>query len=349
MIKDKKIQVAIIGASGYVGEELLRLSIIHKHIELNYLVAGRYSGKKVGDVYQRFSKTKIADKVFDPFNIEEIKKISVDLIFLALPHLVSGKIVKDLYKLKSKIIDLSADFRLDSDKVFKKNYGEKHPFKKILKNTVYGLSEINKNKIKSSKLVANPGCYPTSILLPLLPLLKDKLISSKNICISSNSGVSGAGRNAKDDLLYCQCSQSARAYSPIGHRHICEIEQELSKVSEKKVLLNFVPHLIPIKRGMLSTIFTDFKGSDFDKVLDCYNKYYRDSYFVKLLGNKSIPDSKNVSMTNFIEISWQLDQRTKKLIILSSIDNIGKGASSQAIQNFNIMYGFDETEGLDKL
>jgi N-acetyl-gamma-glutamyl-phosphate reductase len=278
-----------------------------------------------------------------------------EVVFLALPHGVAAEFAVPLLQAGARVIDLSADFRLKSAETYEEFYAHEHPAPDLLQKSVYGLPEVYRSEIKNAALVACPGCYPTSILLPALPLVRDHLIEPTSIIADSLSGVSGAGRKVELDYLFAECNESMRPYGVPKHRHLSEIEQELSKAAGKKIVVQFTPHLIPVNRGILTTIYCapvlDFKSDEtfvrFSERIDaCYRKAYGNDTFVRLLEGKALPDTKNVVGTNFIEIAWRLDHRTGRLVVMSAEDNIVKGTSGQAIQCFNIMCGYPETAGL---
>jgi N-acetyl-gamma-glutamyl-phosphate reductase len=278
-----------------------------------------------------------------------------EVVFLALPHGVAAEFAVPLLELGCNVIDLSADFRVEDPAVYKEFYAHDHPAPELLKQSVYGLPEVHRAEIKKASLIASPGCYPTSILLPIIPLLKAGLIKATGIIADSLSGVSGAGRKAELDYLFVECNESVRPYSVPKHRHLSEIEQELSLAAGETVTIQFTPHLIPINRGILTTLyvapvkhFSDAKQAEelAKKVSDCYRSAYGQEPFVRLLEGKALPDTKNVVGTNVIEIAWRLDHRTGRLILMSAEDNLVKGASGQAVQSLNIMCGFPETAGL---
>ncbi len=338
-----KIKTAIIGASGYTGVELVRILHNHKSCEIVALTAHSNSGQNIQDIYPHLNHLNLPKLC----TIEEVNFEKINFAFLCLPHATSQEIIKELavkYP-KLKIIDLSADFRLENIKEYKKWYNNDHLAPELQKKAVYGLSEFNRNNIKSSQLVACPGCYPTSILLPLIALLENSLIDANSIISDSKSGISGAGRSLKQELLFCETSHSFKAYSIGGHRHIGEIEQELSKVSNQEVQIEFTPHLIPINRGILSTIYVDLNDSfSIDDVKNCLKTRFEDEYFVNIVENAKISD---VISTNFCNISIHKAHKNNKVIITSVIDNLCKGASGQAVQNMNIMSGIDERSGLE--
>jgi N-acetyl-gamma-glutamyl-phosphate reductase len=291
---------------------------------------------------------------FSEPNAELLAK-QAQIVFLALPHGVAAEFAVPLLQLGCQVIDLSADFRVKSPEVYKEFYAHDHPAPELLALAVYGLPEVYRAKIKKAALVASPGCYPTSIVLPTVPLLKAGLIKPTGIIADSLSGVSGAGRKVEPDYLFVECNESVRPYGVPKHRHLSEIEQELSLAAGAAVTIQFTPHLIPVNRGILTTLylapanhFTDAKGMGelAEKVSACYQAAYGNEPFVRLLEAKVLPDTKNVVGTNVIEIAWRLDPRTGRLIVMSAEDNLVKGASGQAVQNMNILCGFPETAGL---
>jgi len=337
---------AVIGASGYAGEELVRLLLAHPIAELVAVTSRQSAGKRLDQVFPRFGHHNKGDLLFGDADAKKITK-NANFVFLALPHGVSADVAKSFLDCDARVIDLSADFRLRSAKVYEEFYGSKHAAPALLKQAVYGLPEQYAKEIAEADLVACPGCYPTSILIPLLPLLREDLIDAKDITITSLSGVSGAGRKVEADYLFAECNESARPYGVPKHRHLSEIEQELSGVTKSLITIQFVPHLIPMNRGIISTMFLR-PGPDVDEgeVEAVYKDAYKSEPFVRLLGNERLPDTKNVVGTNFIDISWTLDARTGRLIIMSAIDNLIKGTSGQAIQCLNLMCGYPETAGL---
>ena len=340
-------KVAVVGGSGYVGEELVRLLLRHPYADLAAVTSRQFAGKTLADIFPRLSHhQKAADLCFgasDPTQLAQIAQI----IFLALPHGFAAEFAKPLLENGARIVDLSADFRLKDPRVYKEFYGNDHPAADLLGKAVYGLPEIYRTEISNANLVACPGCYPTSILLPLLPLIGEKVVSLASILVTSLSGVTGAGRKVETDYLFAECNESIRPYGVPKHRHLSEIEEQLSELAGEKVTIQFTPHLVPVNRGIITTIYVDLsKEIDADSIASIYQKAYGDEPFVRLLGVERFPDTKNVSGTNFIDIAWRLDLRTGRTILMSSIDNIVKGASGQAIQCFNLMRGYPETTGL---
>jgi N-acetyl-gamma-glutamyl-phosphate reductase len=276
-------------------------------------------------------------------------------VFLALPHGVAAEYALPLLEAGCQVIDLSADFRLKSPAIYKEFYGHDHPAPELLQKSVYGLPEVHRAEIQGAQLVACPGCYPTSILLPLVPLLRAGLVQARGLIADSLSGVSGAGRKAEADYLFCECNESVRPYGVLRHRHLSEIEEQLSLAAGSTVVIQFTPHLIPVNRGILTTLYVApaprFAGFEelagfSEQVAACYQKAYAGEPFVRLLEGKALPDTKNVVGTNVIEIAWRVDPRTGRLLVLSAEDNIVKGASGQAVQNLNLLCGYPETAGL---
>jgi N-acetyl-gamma-glutamyl-phosphate reductase len=343
---NKKLQIAIIGASGYTGVELIRILLNHKQVEIAALVANSNAGQKIQQLYPHLLHYNLPDLK----KLEEIDFTKIDIAFGCLPHTTSQetfkKLLADSKNSHLKIIDLSADFRLDDPKDYEKWYEHEHIAADLQPQAVYGLSEINRNQIKKSNLIACPGCYPTSALLPLIPLLNNNLISNEDIIIDSKSGVTGAGRSIKQTNLFCEINESVKAYSIGKHRHMGEIEQELTKACGAQTQINFTPHLLPINRGIISTIYVkinpNFSLSD---IQNCLTTKYHDEPFIQITDGE--PNIKDVVGTNFCIISAKQGRTKDRIILVSVIDNLCKGASGQAVQNMNIICGFDEREGLE--
>ncbi len=343
----KRIKTAIVGASGYTGMELLRLLLGHPQVELVAVTSRQESGKAVGLVFPRFAKVPGAGLTFSEPDPEAIAATGAEVAFLALPHGVAAGIARALLDRGLRVIDLSADFRLRDPAVYAEYYDHAHPAPDLLGQAVYGLPELRAAEIHDARLVASPGCYPTSILLPLLPLLRERLIDPATLVANSMSGVSGAGRKADLSLLFCECNESARAYGIPKHRHLSEIEQELSLAAGKQVRLTFIPHLIPVTAGILTTTTATLReGVAVEAIGQALELAYANAACVRLLGRGACPDTKNVVRTNFIDIGWQHDPRTGRVLLMSAEDNLGKGAGGQALQSFNLMFGFSETAGL---
>ncbi|MGC8615462.1 MAG: N-acetyl-gamma-glutamyl-phosphate reductase [Desulfurella sp.] len=327
------LRVGIVGVSGFTGLELVKLLLHHPLVEIDYLSARSHVGQPLSDIFP--SLKNICDKIIEPIDENRLSKL--DVVFLALPHGISMEFVCKLFG-KVRIIDLSADFRLPKD-LYEKWY-KPHLCPNLIKEAVYGLPELNREKIKKAKLIANPGCYATASILAILPFLD---IIESDVIIDAKSGVSGAGKSLREDLLFSEVESSFKAYSVAKHRHQPEIEYTLSLVEPVKV--TFVPHLLPINRGILATVYAKLKGFfDESYLFEKLEKFYRNEFFIRV--SKSLPQINNISGTNFCDISFALDKDNNRLIIVSVIDNLLKGASSQALQNMNIMFGLKEEEGL---
>ena len=346
----KRIKTAIVGASGYTGMELMRLLLTHPGVELVAATSRQEAGKPIAAVFPRFSGVDAASLPFIEPDPDAIAATGAQAAFLALPHGVAAEIARALLERGLRVIDLSADFRLNDPAVYEEFYDHPHPATDLLDQAVYGLPEVRSDEIQQANLVASPGCYPTSILLPLLPLLRQNLIEPATIVANSMSGVSGAGRKAGIPLLFCECNESARAYGLPKHRHLSEIEQELGIAANSKVTITFIPHLIPVNSGIATTTTATLKANaSIDSVGQALEAAYNDTHFVRLLGKGGCADTKNVTRTNFIDIGWHLDPRTNRVILTSAEDNLGKGAGGQAVQSFNLMFGLNPTDGLQNL
>jgi len=341
------IKVAICGGSGYTGAELLRILLLHPEVEVTAVTSEKSAGKRVTDLYPHLHK--YAHLVYEHLDKEKLLK-KADLFFMALPHGASQEAVDFFFKKGKKVIDLSADYRIADAEVYEEWYKTPHNYKTTLKKAVYGLPELYRKQIKRAGLIANPGCYPTSAILGLCPALKKGLIDINSITVDSKSGTSGAGRKADVAFSYCEVNEGFKAYGIGVHRHTPEIEQEISGIAGKSIKINFTPHLVPMDRGMLSTIYGKLvKGVDTSGVLAAYKKFYAKEPFVNVLDEGRYPNAKNVRGSNYCEIGLEVNKRTDTLIIVSAIDNLVKGASGQAVQNMNIMMGFEETTGLESL
>ncbi len=335
------MNVSIIGASGYSGIELLKILKRHVKVEIDKLFANATAGKKISEVAP--SLNKVLNYVVEKYSIELVEKS--DLIFIALPSGEAMNIVPELIRSGKRIIDLGGDFRLKESSLYEKYYKKTHTAKAELEKSIYGLPEWNKANIKTAMLIANPGCYPTSAILPLAPLLKDDIIESNGIAINSLSGVSGAGRSSSADLSFAEVNESVKAYKVGVHQHIPEISSVLQKLSGKHAAFSFTPHLLPITRGIYTTMYATLKKkTDAIDVFESYNRCYSNAPFVRILEN--IPEIKNVANTNYIDIGFHINSDNNQIIIMSAIDNLVKGAAGQAVQNMNIMFGYNETEGL---
>lgn len=341
------LKVAIIGASGYTGVELLRILYGHPEVAVTCVTSEQSAGKRLADVFPSLRSR--YDLVLE--NLEPVRVADrADFIFTALPHKAAMEVVPTFLELGKQVVDLSADYRLRDAKEYEAWY-EPHMNPALLKKAIYGLPELRRDKIAGAELVANPGCYPTSIILGLAPLLKKKLIKLETIIADAKSGVSGAGRSAKVDNLYCEVNDGFKAYGVGGvHRHIPEIEQELSLLAGEQFQISFTPHLVPMDRGILSTIYAspvvDLSTAELVKL---YHDFYKGEAFVRVLPENCFPSTGHVRGSNFCDIGLTVDQRTGRVIVVSAIDNLIKGASGQAIQNMNIMNGFPENLGLESL
>jgi N-acetyl-gamma-glutamyl-phosphate reductase len=347
-MKKKKKKVTVVGGSGYTGLELLRLLFHHPGVEVVRVTSRQYEGIPVRKIFPSLGER---DLTFEAPDVKEMAKDS-EIVFTAVPHQKAMELIPQLVKQsKCKIIDLSADFRIREGNVYEHWYDIPHEAPWLLDEAVYGLPEIHGQEIKKARLIGNPGCYPTSIILGIAPLLKEKLIKTDPIIADSKSGVSGAGRSLSLGSLFSEAGEGFKAYKVGGgHRHIPEIEQELSLLARETIKLTFTPHLVPMSRGILSTIYTrPVKKISFEDLAGIYREYYGGAPFVRFCDKGEWPTTLQVRGSNYCQIGWSLDKRTGHLIVLSAIDNLVKGASGQAIQNMNILFGWDETIGLTQL
>ncbi len=342
MVRAEKLRIGILGASGYTGAELLRLLRHHPRAEIAALTADRHAGKPIGAVFPHLAGEGLPDLK----SLEEIDWKALDLVFCALPHGTTQEVIAALPRFL-KVIDLSADFRLADCATYEEWYGHAHRAPLLQKEAVYGLTEIAREEVRQARLVANPGCYPTTSQLPLIPLLEEGLIASDDIIIDAKSGVSGAGRSAKEESLFCEVAEGVHAYALASHRHAPEIEQGLGKAAGKKVIVNFTPHLLPMNRGILASIYVRLEAAagvrDLRALLE---KRYKDEPFVRVLPEGSLPATQHVRGTNLCLIGLSRDRLPGRAILISAIDNLVKGASGQAIQNMNAMLGLPEATGL---
>ena len=335
--------IAIIGASGYTGFELVKILLKHPKVKIKILTSRQYKNVEFTSIYPIL--TNQIDLKFEEMDIEKINR-ETDLIFIALPHKLPMSIASHFLKANKKVIDLSADFRFKDVKLYEETY-QKHTSKEILKKAVYGLCEVYRKEIKKATIIGNPGCYPTSILLPLIPIIEKDIIDTKTIIADSKSGTSGAGKNISATTHFCEVNEDFKAYKVASHRHNPEINEQLSLFAKKKVNISFVPHLLPLNRGMLSTIYANItKKITESDIIDILKKYYKNEQFIRIHPISKMPSIKNVQNTNYCDIGVTVDKMAKRLIVVSVIDNLVKGASGQAVQNMNIMMGFDETLGL---
>lgn len=341
------VPVAIAGATGYSGEELIRLLIRHPETELVCVTSRGNAGDRLDTVFPKFRGERYAGLAFSGSEPEQIAAAGARAAFLALPHGAAAPFAKALLAAGVRVIDLSADFRLKDPAVYKDFYGQDHLAPELLRESVYGIPELYRGALRKARLVASAGCYPTSIILPLVPLLRQRLIDPASIVVSSMSGVSGAGRNVTAEFLYAECNENARPYGVPKHRHLGEIEQELSVTAGQPVIINFTPHLIPVTRGILSTTYAMPRtGVTPAAVHDALEAAYGAEPFIRLLGDKGGVELQNVVYSNFLDIAWRHDPRTGRLILMSAEDNLVKGAAGQAVQNLNAMFGWPEQTGL---
>lgn len=338
------IRAGIIGATGYAGGELVRLLAGHKEVEVVWFGSRSYQEIPYTNVYQNLFQ--IVEGTCGEKEMEALAD-DVDVIFTATPQgFCAGQISETVLE-KAKVIDLSADFRLKEAETYEKWYKIQQKSPELLQEAVYGLCEWNREHIRSARLIANPGCYPTCSLMAILPLVKNGLIVPETLIIDAKSGTSGAGRTEKIDNLYCEVNENMKAYGVTTHRHTPEIEEQLSLVAGKKVCVNFTPHLVPMNRGILVTAYASLKqGVTEEMVREAYNSCYNSEKFVRVLRNGICPQTKWVEGSNYVDVGFQIDQRTNRIVILGAMDNLVKGAAGQAIQNMNLMFGLDETEGL---
>jgi N-acetyl-gamma-glutamyl-phosphate reductase len=340
------VKIGIIGASGYTGQELVRLLARHPRVEIAYATSERFAGAAIADIFP--SLKGIVDLRLNELSIERITA-EADFIFTALPHGTAMAAVEACIKAGKKVVDLSADFRLKDPDLYERWY-DKHSCPDLLQKAIYGLPELYRDEIKKGQLVANPGCYPTGAIIALAPLLEEGMISPSGIVIDAKSGVSGAGRNPSLTNLYCEVAEGLKAYGVAKHRHAPEMEQELSSQAGEDVHILFVPHLIPISRGLLSTIYacTSEKLST-EQAYEVYQRRYGKEPFVRLCSPGIFPSTVEVRGSNYCDLGIMVDQRSGHLITISAIDNLIKGASGQAVQNMNLMCGFPETMGLEQI
>ncbi len=341
------MNVGIIGASGYSGELLVRLLLRHPRVTVTRVTSRQHAGKPLAEVIPELRGRDSSLTFVDSDPAVLAADSGVDLWFLALPHGVAASFAEPLVAAGKKVIDLSADFRLDSPEIYRRYYGGKHPAPDLLARSVYVLPELNPlQDWENAPLAAAPGCYPTSVLIPLIPLLANRVLSGRGISITSFSGVSGAGRKVAEDFLFCERAESAKAYGIPHHRHLSEIEERLSAAAGTEVVVQFVPHLAPMRRGIATTIVTPANGASLEALYDSWRKAFKGRPFVHLLPPGTTPDTRLVTGTNRIDLSAVYDERTDNFVIVSAEDNLMKGAGGQAVQIMNLWLGYDETDGL---
>ncbi len=339
------IKAGIIGATGYAGAELVRILNGHKEVEIVWYGSRSYVDQNYADVYRNMFQ--IVDAKCMDDNMEALAD-QVDVIFTATPQGFCASMMNDAILSKAKIIDLSADYRIKDVAVYEKWYGIKHESPQYIEEAVYGLSEVNREMIKHARLLANAGCYTTCSILTAYPLAKEGVIDMSTLIIDAKSGTSGAGRGAKLPNLYCEVNENIKAYGVASHRHTPEIEEQLGIAAGEPVTLNFTPHLIPMNRGILATEYATLKKQvTYEEVKAIYDQYYQKETFVRVLEKGVFPETKWVEGSNYVDINFQIDPRTNRIIMMGAIDNLVKGAAGQAVQNMNLMFGFSENEGLN--
>ena len=338
------IKAGIMGATGYAGGELARLLLQRDDVEITWYGSKSYVDQKYASVFKNMVQF-VDDACMDD-NMKELAE-QADVIFTATPQGFCASLMNEAVLSKSKVIDLSADYRIKDVAVYEKWYNIEHKTPEYIQEAVYGLPEINREKIKDARLIANPGCYPTCSFLSVYPLVKEGLIDPNTVIIDAKSGTSGAGRGAKVDNLYCEVNESIKAYGVGVHRHTPEIEEQLSLAAGKPVTISFTPHLVPMNRGILVTAYgTLLKSVTYEEVKAIYDKYYENEYFVRVLGRDEAPQTKWVEGSNFVDVNFKIDPRTNRVVMMGAMDNLVKGAAGQAIQNMNIMFGLPENQGL---
>ena len=344
------VKVGIIGATGYAGNELVRLLMGHKDVEIMWYGSRSYIDQKYAEVYQNMFEI-VEDTCLED-NMEELAS-KVDVIFTATPQgFLAGVLTEEILS-KVKIIDLSADFRIKDVKTYEKWYKIEHKSPQFIEEAVYGLCEINRDKVKGARLIANPGCYTTCSILTAYPLVKEGLIDPDTLIIDAKSGTSGAGRGAKLPNLFCEVNENMKAYGVTNHRHTPEIEEQLGYAAGKEIVVNFTPHLVPMNRGILATEYATLnKKADgtlptYEEVKAVYDKYYKNEKFVRVLEKDICPETKWVEGSNYVDVNFKIDERTGRIVMMGALDNLVKGAAGQAVQNMNLLFGFDEAEGLN--
>ncbi len=341
------IKVGIIGSTGYAGVELVRLIMQHKEAQVVWFGSRSYVDQDYASVFRNMFE--IVDAKCMEDNMEQLAD-AVDVIFTATPQGLCSSLVNEDILNKVKIIDLSADFRIKDVNVYEKWYKIEHKSPQFIDEAVYGLCEINREKTKGARLVANPGCYTTCSILSIYPMVKEGLIDPKSIIIDAKSGTSGAGRGAKVPNLFCEVNENIKAYGVATHRHTPEIEEQLGYAAGEEVLINFTPHLVPMQRGILVTAYANLKKEvTYEEVKAVYDKYYKDEYFIRVLNKDETPETRWVEGSNFVDVNFKIDERTGRIIMMGALDNLVKGAAGQAVQNMNIIFGLPENEGLQQV
>jgi N-acetyl-gamma-glutamyl-phosphate reductase len=343
-MSEEKLKIAIVGSSGYTGGELMRILLNHSMVAVTAITSEKSAGKPITSIFPHLAG--LTSLICEPLDPDTIAKKS-DFVFLALPHVTAQEAVFRFHKLGKKVVDLSADYRLSDPALYETWYENIHQHPDLLKHAVYGLPELHREKIQKASLVANPGCYPTSAILGLAPLIQKGKVDLGSIIIDSKSGVSGSGRSPSLTHHYPEVNEGLMAYKIGTHRHTPEIEQELSALAGKQITISFTPHLVPMNRGILTTIYAKQSSqSDTVQIHALFKEFYEDAPFVRLLPIGQFPNVRNVRGSNFCDIGVYADPRTGRAVVVTAIDNLVKGASGQAIQNMNLMMGFNEAEGL---
>ncbi len=341
------IKAGIIGSTGYAGGELARLLLQRDDIEIKWYGSRSYIDKSYASIYPNMFQ--LTDEVCRDDNMRELAD-QADVIFTATPQGLCSSLINEEILSKTKVIDLSADFRIKDVSVYEKWYKLVHPCPDYIKEAVYGLPEVNREAIKKARLIANPGCFPTCSFLTVYPLVKEGLIDGNTLIIDAKSGTSGAGRGAKVDSLFCEVNENIKAYGVASHRHTPEIEEQLSYAAGKPVTISFTPHLVPMNRGILVTAYASLtKQVSYEEVKAVYDRYYKDEYFVRVLEKDVCPQTRWVEGSNFADVNFKLDERTGRIVMMGAIDNMVKGAAGQAVQNMNLMFGLPENTGLKQI
>ncbi len=338
------IRVSVLGATGYAGIELVRLLASHPEVCIKNLVSHNFAGEKIAKIYPNFQN--VLDLECTSLDTKKIAEES-DVVFTALPHGASKTVIPELYEYGVKIIDLSGDFRYNDEKVYEAWYGEPHNNPELMKKAVYGLCELHREAIKKADIIGNPGCYTTCSILGSAPLFANRLIQTDSVIIDAKSGVTGAGRSTALDNSFCECTENMKAYKIATHRHTSEIEQECSLLAGETVTLSFTPHLVPLKRGILATIYAKLSQKNTEEeLLALYREFYQQEHFIRIYDKGTFPETNHVAGSNFVDIGIKVDERLQRVIVVSCIDNLIKGAAGQAIQNMNLLFGLPEGTGI---
>ena len=338
------IRAGVLGGTGYAGIEVVRLLLRHPQVSLERIVSQSYAGKKIAEVYP--SLMGICDVTCSALDAEDIAR-SCDVVFTALPHGASKEVIPSLFEKGLRIIDLSGDFRYNDVRVYEKWYGQPHSDPALLEQAVYGLCELHRDEIRGARLIGNPGCYTTCSIMGLAPLVHAGAVDNRTIIIDAKSGVTGAGRGLNLPNLFCECTETMKAYKVAAHRHTSEIEQELSLLAGEEIMLSFTPHLAPMKRGILATCDASLKEKkSAEELVELFRAFYRDEKFVRIYPAGTLPEVKHIAGSNYVGIGLVVDERLGRVIVVSCIDNLVKGAAGQAVQNMNLLFGLPEDTAL---